>query len=158
VPFYLRTGKRLGQRRTEIAVFLKPAPYRIFQGTAVDTMTRNIIRFSVDPDHGIVTEFKAKVPGPAMRLGEVQTSFYYKDFFKEEPNVGYETLLYDCMMGDATLFQRADNIELSWGVVQPILEAWGQGGEPEFYAAGSPGPSGSDELLARNGHSWLPLE
>ena len=158
VPFYLRTGKRLAQRRFEIAVLLKPAPYRIFRGTAVDSMTPNVIHFSVEPDHGIVTEFKAKIPGPTMRLGSVRTSFCYKDFFSEEPNVGYETLFYDCMLGDATLFQRADNIELSWAVVQPILEAWAQGGEPEFYATGSSGPSGADRLLAGDGHSWLPLE
>ena len=111
----------------------------------------------VDPVQGIVTQFSAKVPGPVMKLGKVATSFIYKDFFEEKPNVGYETRLYDCMMGDATLFQRADNIEAAWAVVQPALDAWSQGGDPEFYAAGSQGPDAADQLLARDGRHWLPL-
>ncbi len=157
VPFYLRTGKRLADRRTEIAICFKPAPYQIFKDTPVDKLTPNIIKILVDPEQGIVTQFSAKVPGPVMKLGKVATSFKYKDFFEEKPNVGYETLLYDCMMGDATLFQRADNIEAAWAVVQPALDAWSQGGDPEFYAAGSQGPDAADQLLARDGRHWLPL-
>ena len=157
VPFYLRTGKRLASRRTEIAVHFKPAPYQIFRDTPVDQLTPNIVKLLIDPDQGISTQFSAKVPGPVMKLGKVSTSFLYKDFFEEKPNVGYETLLYDCMMGDATLFQRADNIEAAWAVVQPALDAWSKGGDPEFYAAGSPGPDAADQLLARDGRHWLPL-
>ncbi len=157
VPFYLRTGKRLAGRRTEIAIYFKPAPYQIFRETPVDQLTPNIVKLMIDPDQGISTQFSAKVPGPVMKLGKVNTSFLYKDFFPEQPNVGYETLLYDCMMGDATLFQRADNIEAAWAVVQPALDAWGKGGEPEFYAAGSQGPDAADQLLARDGRKWLPL-
>ena len=93
-----------------------------------------------------------------MRLGRVETSLRYKNFFEERPNVGYETLLYDCMMGDATLFQRADAIEASWRAVQPLLDSWGGGeGTVEEYAAGSQGPGSADELLARDGRAWLKL-
>ena len=158
VPFYLRTGKRLAGRQTEIAVHYKPAPYRIFRGTAVDSMTPTIIRLLIDPEQGIETQFDAKVPGPQMRLGRVATSMRYKDFFSEKPNVGYETLLYDCMIGDATLFQRADAIEASWRAVQPLLDAWGRGeGQVEPYPAGSQGPAGADALLQRDGRQWLKL-
>ena len=156
VPFYLRTGKRLANRRTEIAIHFKPAPYQIFKDTPVDQLTPNIVKIMVDPEQGMDTQFSAKVPGPVMKLGKVDYSFRYKDFFDEKPNVGYETLLYDCMIGDATLFQRADNIEASWAVVQPALDAWKEG-DPEFYAAGSEGPKGADDLLAKDGRRWLPL-
>ncbi len=113
MPFYLRTGKRMTGRRTEIAVHFKPAPYRLFRDTPVDEIAPNILRIMVDPVQGMTTEFNAKVPGPSMRLGAVRSTFREGDFFPQEPNVGYETLLYDCLCGDATLFQRADNIEAS---------------------------------------------
>ena len=101
----------------------------------------------------------AKVPGPEMRLGRVDMSMHYKDFFQEPSNVGYETLLYDCMTGDATLFQRADAIEASWAAVQPLLDAWGKsGGTLQPYAAGSEGPAAADQLLARDGRQWLKLQ
>ena len=157
VPFYLRTGKRLGNRRTEIAVHFKPAPYQLFRDTPVDSLTPNILKLMIDPEQGISTQFSAKVPGPVMKLGKVTNSFLYKNFFEEQPNVGYETLLYDCMTGDATLFQRADNIEASWAVVQPALDLWKESGQPEDYAAGSQGPAGADQLLGRDGRKWLPL-
>ncbi|MBV9811910.1 MAG: glucose-6-phosphate dehydrogenase, partial [Acetobacteraceae bacterium] len=159
VPFYVRTGKRLAARRTEIAVHYKPAPYRMFRDTPVEQLTPNITRLMIDPDHGIETQFDAKVPGAQMRLGRVASTLRYKDYFSEQPNVGYETLLYDCMMGDATLFQRADNIEASWRVLQPVLEDWRNGqGRPDDYAAGSEGPKSADELLARDGRNWLGLQ
>ena len=158
VPFYLRTGKRLTARQTEISIHQKPAPYRMFQDTPVDKLTPNVIRLLIDPEQGIETQFDAKVPGPEMRLGRVDTSMRYKDFFDEKPNVGYETLFYDCMMGDTTLFQRADAIEASWAAVQPLLDAWGKGeGKVEPYPAGSEGPSGADALLARDGRHWVPI-
>jgi glucose-6-phosphate 1-dehydrogenase len=159
VPFYLRTGKRLGARFTSIAIHFKPAPYRIFRDTPVDKMTPNVLTLLISPQQGMTTDFSAKVPGPAMRLGRVSTEFMYHDFFDETPNVGYETLIYDCMIGDATLFQRADQIDSSWAAVQPVRDAWNAGaGEPlEFYAAGSAGPAGADALLARDGRRWLPL-
>ncbi|MBD5635255.1 MAG: glucose-6-phosphate dehydrogenase [Candidatus Eremiobacteraeota bacterium] len=159
VPFYLRTGKRLGTRTTSISIHFKSAPYRIFRDTPVEKMTPNVLTLLISPQHGMTTDFSAKVPGPAMRLGRVSTEFMYDDFFDEKPNVGYETLIYDCMIGDATLFQRADQINSSWAAVQPTRDAWNAGeGEPlEFYASGSAGPAGADALLARDGRRWLPL-
>ena len=159
VPFYIRTGKRMTGRLTEIAIHFKAPPYQMFRDTPVDRLTPNILRLQIDPNQGSITQFNAKRPGPEMRLGRVATAFRYQDFFEEKPNVGYETLIYDCMVGDATLFQRADNIEAGWAAVQPLLDAWGRGeGIVESYAAGSAGPAGADALLARDGHHWLPLD
>ena len=159
VPFYLRTGKRMAGRLTEIAVYFKSAPYQLFRDIPEDRLAPNILRLQIDPTQGALTQFNAKVPGPNMRLEAVRTTFRYSDFFKERPNVGYETLIYDCMIGDATLFQRADNIEAGWAAVQPLLEAWSGGhADAEAYAAGSSGPRGSDELLARGGHHWSTLD
>jgi len=159
VPFYLRTGKRLADRCTEISVHYKPAPYRMFRDTPVEQTTPNVVRLMIDPTQGIESEFDAKVPGPVMKLGRVATSMRYSTFFKEQPNVGYETLLYDGMMGEATLSQRADNVEAGWRAVEPLLKSWGRGeGDVEPYAAGSQGPMGADQLLARNGRGRLKLE
>jgi len=158
VPFYLRTGKRLKTRMTTISIHFKPAPYRIFRDTPVEKITPNVLTLLISPEQGMTTDFSAKIPGPTMRLGRVSTEFMYDDFFEEAPNVGYETLIYDCMIGDATLFQRADQIESSWAAVQPVRDAWDRGGDAlEFYAAGSDGPAGADALLARDGRTWLPL-
>jgi glucose-6-phosphate 1-dehydrogenase len=113
----------------------------------------------IQPSEGIGLEFAAKRPGPFVKLSNVTMDFSYKDFFKAEPNTGYETLIYDCMIGDATLFQRADNIELGWRAVQPILDAWANNLPRDFpnYKAGSSGPAAADELLARDGRAWRPL-
>lgn len=157
VPFYLRTGKRLGGRVTEIAIRFKSARSSLFAHAADGRHPPNLLRLQIDPIHGAATEFNAKVPGPRLHLGQVTTTFRYEDFFAERPNVGYETLLYDCMVGDATLFQRADNIEASWAVVDPLLKAW-RDGAPELYTAGASGPASSDALLARDGRQWLPLD
>ena len=158
VPFYLRTGKRMAGRRTEIAIHYKPAPYRMFRDTPVEQLKPNIVRILIDPEQGMEQQFMAKIPGPEMRLGPVDMSMRYKDFFQERANVGYETLLYDCMMGDATLFQRADAIEAGWAAVQPLLDAWSQGeGELETYTAGTEGPAAADTLLTGDGREWLKL-
>ena len=157
VPFYLRTGKRLRARRTEISVHFKPAPYRLFRDTLVGELVPNILTLGIDPWQGMRMQFGAKVPGPQMRLGGVSSSFRYGDFFREKPNVGYETLLYDCMTGDATLFQRADTIEAGWAAVRPTLDAWTAGKGPvDTYPAGSDGPAAADALLARDGRRWDP--
>jgi glucose-6-phosphate 1-dehydrogenase len=156
VPFYLRTGKRLAARQTEVAIHYKPAPYHMFQDTPVDKLTPNIVRLLIDPEQEVETQYDAKVPGPQMRLGRVVTSMRYQDFFSVGPRVGYETLLYDCMIGDMTLFQRADAIEASWRAVQPLLDAM-RDAEVEMYKAGSQGPAGADTLLQRDGRSWLGL-
>jgi glucose-6-phosphate 1-dehydrogenase len=156
VPFYLRTGKHLTARRTEIAVQFKTPPFSLFRDTAVEAIMPNILRLQIDPFEGTAMGFNAKVPGPTMHLGGVTTTFRYKDFFKESPKVGYETLIYDCMIGDATLFQRADSIEMSWAVVDPLLMSWMKG-EPEMYDAGSAGPASAEELLTRDGRRWFEL-
>ncbi|MER2267867.1 glucose-6-phosphate dehydrogenase [Methylobacterium oxalidis] len=156
VPFYLRTGKRMTDRLTEIAIHFKPPPFRLFQETGVTELAPNVMRLTIDPEQGSSTVLNVKRPGPKMALGSVATRFCYADFFPEKPNVGYETLLYDCMVGDATLFQRADNIEAGWAAVDPLLKAW-KGADVAFYAAGTDGPTEADDLLARDGRRWLPL-
>ena len=158
VPFYLRTGKRLAARRTEIVVHFKPAPYAMFKNTPVDQLTRNNLTLNIQPRQGLTLSLSGKVPGPKMELSEIDLRFRYEDAFKIAPNVGYETLLYDCMIGDATLFQRADNIEAGWAVVDPTVKDWSRGKtEPAMYASGSEGPDAADALLAAAGHGWTKL-
>jgi len=159
VPFYLRTGKYLKRRETEIAIRVRQAPFTLFRDTDVERMHPNWMIFRIQPSEGIGLEFAAKRPGPTMKLSNVALDFCYEDYFKAAPNTGYETLIYDCMMGDATLFQRADNIEAGWAAVQPILDLWGnnQASAIPTYTAGSDGPAAADELLARDGHAWRPL-
>jgi glucose-6-phosphate 1-dehydrogenase len=158
VPFYLRTGKRLSRRTTEIALRFKPAPHLLFRDTPVDKIAADWMVLRIQPDEGIALAFNAKVPGPVVRLERVHMDFLYKDYFRAAPSTGYETLIYDCMIGDPTLFQRADNIESGWAVVQPILDAWKDGGAIEPYRAGSDGPPSADALLARDGRAWRPIE
>ena len=157
VPFYLRTGKRMTDRLTEIAIHFKPPPFHLFRESAVNALAPNVMRLTIDPEQGSSMVLNVKRPGPQMQLGRVATKFRYADFFTEAPNVGYETLLYDCMVGDATLFQRADNIEAGWAAVDPLLTAWKSAGV-EDYAAGTDGPKGAEDLLARDGRQWLPLD
>jgi glucose-6-phosphate 1-dehydrogenase len=160
VPFYLRTGKYLKRRRTEIAIRFHQAPYTLFRGTHVERMNPNWMILRIQPDEGIALDFAAKRPGPTVKLNTVRMDFAYKTYFKIACNTGYETLLYDCMIGDATLFQRADNIEAGWRAVQPILEVWANNPPRDFpnYIAGSNGPAAADELLARDGRAWRPLD
>ncbi|MCO6417399.1 glucose-6-phosphate dehydrogenase [Siccirubricoccus sp. KC 17139] len=154
VPFYIRTGKRLAARWTEIAIQFKPAPYTMFRETPVDCMTPNLMVLHIQPNEGISLALSAKQPGPALHLADVRMDFRYADWFKAEPSTGYETLLYDVLIGDASLFQRADNVEAGWAAVQPMLAS-----PPaiEHYAAGSEGPAGAEALLARDGRQWLKL-
>jgi glucose-6-phosphate 1-dehydrogenase len=156
VPFYLRTGKRLPSRWTEIAIRFKDAPFTLFRDTRVDALHDNWLILQIQPDEGIRLRFNAKTPGPEMTLDSVAMDFHYSDWFKQAPAVGYETLLYDCIQGDATLFQRADQVEASWAVVEPLLRAWRAPPRESFpnYAAGSAGPSAADDLLARDGRAW----
>lgn len=160
VPFYLRTGKYLKRRWTEIAIRFHQAPYTLFRGTHVEKMNPNWMIVRVQPDEGISLQFAAKRPGPTMTLGNVSMDFAYKSYFAAAPSTGYETLIYDCMIGDATLFQRADNIEAGWWAAQPILDAWASNPPTDFpnYAAGSNGPATADELMARDRRAWRPLE
>jgi glucose-6-phosphate 1-dehydrogenase len=160
VPFYVRTGKYMKARRTEVAIRFHQAPYSLFRGTDVERLNPNWMILRVQPDEGIELLFAAKRPGPTVRLSTVSMDFAYKTFFKMAPNTGYETLLYDCMIGDATLFQRADNIEAGWRAVQPILDVWADTKATDFpnYVAGSTGPAAADALLARDGHAWRSLD
>jgi glucose-6-phosphate 1-dehydrogenase len=158
VPFYLRTGKSMAKRKTQIAIQFKQAPLSIFRSAGVQEMIPNWLVLNIQPDEGILWEFGAKVPGPHVELKPVQMRFSYKDFFQVQPSTGYETLIYDAMYGDATLFQRADNIEDGWRVVQPLLDVWKTGKPPlAMYEAGSAGPKEADELLAQDGRKWRPL-
>jgi glucose-6-phosphate 1-dehydrogenase len=156
VPFYIRTGKHLGRRVTEIAIRFKQAPYAAFQDTPVNALRPNWLVLRIAPDEGISLQFEVKRPGPAVDLAAVKMDFRYDDWFPKEPNVGYETLLYDVMIGDPTLFMRADMVEQAWRVVQPVLEAWAkeEARHPSLYPSGSSGPSEADELLARDGRRW----
>jgi glucose-6-phosphate 1-dehydrogenase len=160
VPFYLRTGKYMSRRKTEIAIRFHQAPFALFRGTHVERMHPNWMILRVQPDEGIALEFAAKSPGPTVKLSTVSMDFAYKTYFKTAPNTGYETLIYDCMIGDATLFQRADNVEAGWQVVQPILDAWANNPSKDFpnYLAGGSGPATADELLMRDGRTWRPLD
>ena len=158
VPFYLRTGKAMKRRKTEIAIQFKQAPLSIFRGTAVQECLPNWLVLHIQPDEGISLQLGAKVPGPTVRLSPVQMNFSYADYFKLQPSTGYETLVYDAMIGDAMLYQRADTIEAGWQIVQPILDAWGHAEAPlAAYGAGSSGPREADDLLARDGRRWRTL-
>jgi glucose-6-phosphate 1-dehydrogenase len=159
VPFYLRTGKRLKCRSTEIAIRFHQAPFALFRGTSMERMNPNWMILRIQPDEGIALEFAAKRPGPSVKLSAVTMDFDYRTYFNVASNTGYETLLYDCMIGDATLFQRADTVEAGWQAVQPILDAWAKNPPRDFpnYAAGGAGPAAADELLARDDRAWRPL-
>jgi len=128
VPFYLRTGKALGIKRTEVAIKFKQAPFAMFRDTPVDRLSQNYLVISVEPTEGITLQFNTKVPGPVISIDGVEMKFRYKDYFKAEPSTGYETLIYDCMIGDNILFQRADSVEAGWQAVQPFLDAWKKAG------------------------------
>jgi glucose-6-phosphate 1-dehydrogenase len=156
VPFYLRTGKRLPRRATEIAVQFKRAPFALFRETPVECLNPNVLVLRIQPDEGISLSFHAKEPGPFERLGTVTMDFSYAEYFKSEPTTGYETLLFDAMMGDQTLFHRMDIVEAGWQIVDPILEAWrDQSTSPlRDYAPGSWGPSEADLLVERDDHEW----
>src|SRR6266702_3232782 len=156
VPFYLRTGKRLPLRMTEIAIQFRRSPFVLFRNTKISDLQTNRLVIHIQPDEGISLRFGAKVPGPVMQLGLVNMEFDYARDFGRSHSTGYERLMYDCMMGDATLFQRADRVEAGWRVIQPVLDAWSDDPAKSFpnYAAGSWGPAESDELLGRDGRAW----
>ncbi len=156
VPFYIRTGKRLAQRVTEVVIQFRRAPFVLFRDTPVENLGHNLLVLHIQPDEGISLKFGAKIPGPVVDIGSVKMDFHYRDYFGSEPSTGYERLLYDCMIGDATLFQRADMIEAGWNVVQPVLDVWKALPPRNFpnYAAGSWGPKEAIDLLTRDGRQW----
>jgi glucose-6-phosphate 1-dehydrogenase len=159
VPFYLRTGKALGVKRTEIAIKFKQAPFAMFRDTPVDRLSQNYLIISTEPTEGIALQFNTKVPGPAINIDGVEMKFRYKDYFQAEPSTGYETLIYDCMIGDNILFQRADSVEAGWRAVQPFLDAWKNAGGRglKVYEPGSEGPEEANDLLERDARSWRKL-
>jgi len=159
VPFYLRTGKALGIKRTEIAIKFKQAPFAMFRDTPVDNLSQNFLIISTEPTEGIALQFNTKVPGPAIEIDGVEMKFRYKDYFQAEPSTGYETLIYDCMIGDNILFQRADSVEAGWQAVQPFLDAWKKAGGKglKIYEPGSEGPEEANELMERDGRTWRNL-
>ncbi|MEA2558605.1 MAG: glucose-6-phosphate 1-dehydrogenase [Acidobacteriota bacterium] len=155
VPFYLRTGKRLPRRVTEIAIQFKSAPFVMFRETEVEQLKPNVLVIRIQPEEGISLRFEGKVPGPTMRLGTVKMDFRYADYFGSTPSTGYETLLYDVMTADSTLFHRTDMVEVGWSVVTPILDVWKALTPRNFpnYAAGTWGPKEADELI-KDGRKW----
>jgi len=159
VPFYLRTGKALKSRRTEVAINFKRAPFAMFRDMPVERLAQNFLVMRIQPEECISLHFNAKVPGPAISIAGVDMTFEYEDYFAAAPSTGYETLVYDCMIGDAILFQRADGVEAGWRAVQPFLDAWRSVGAKGLatYPAGSEGPSAADQLLARDGRRWRPI-
>ncbi len=158
VPFYLRTGKRMAARKTEIAIQFKQAPFAMFRDTTVDKMTANVMVLHLQPHEGISLHFSAKQPGQNVVLKPVRMDFRYEDYFELKPSTGYETLIYDVLIGDPTLFNRADNIEAGWMAVQPILDLVAKGGDKvHTYAAGTDGPAAADALLSLDGHEWRKL-
>jgi glucose-6-phosphate 1-dehydrogenase len=155
VPFYLRTGKHLDRRRTEIMIQFRRAPHLLFRNTAIAACQANQLVLGIQPEEGVSLRFGAKVPGPVVRLGVVTMDFDYAHVFGNRPSTGYERLLYDCMIGDQTLFQRGDMTELAWSIVAPIQQSWAESGDGlHEYPAGSRGPAAADELLSRDGRSW----
>ena len=160
VPFYLRTGKRLAKRTTEIVIQFRRTPFVLFRNTTVKNLETNRLVIHIQPNEGISLSFGAKVPATVMQLGLVNMDFDYSTYFGIEHATGYERLLRDCMVGDATLFQRADMVEAGWSVIQPILDVWHALPARGFpnYAAGSWGPREADELLERDGRAWRRIE
>jgi glucose-6-phosphate 1-dehydrogenase len=157
VPFYLRTGKRLARRSTEIVVQFRRPPLMLFRKSGIGELEPNRLHIHVAPDEAISFEIKAKAPGAVIRLEDVRLSFDYRTIGRECAAVGYERLLHDVLVGDSTLFLRSDMIDAAWRIVTPVLDAWERAPAPELpsYAAGSWGPAAADELLARDGRRWL---
>jgi glucose-6-phosphate 1-dehydrogenase len=156
VPFYLRTGKRLARRATEIVIQFRRTPFVLFRNTTVRNLQTNRLVIHIQPNEGISLSFGAKIPGSIMKLGLVNMDFDYCQYFGVEHSTGYERLLRDCMVGDATLFQRADMVEAGWSVIQPIIDVWHALPPRGFpnYSAGSWGPMEAEELLEKDGRAW----
>jgi glucose-6-phosphate 1-dehydrogenase len=160
VPFYLRTGKRLAQRHTEITIQFKRTPFELFRNAPFHKLHTNTLVIQIQPAEGISLSFGAKIPGALLRVGSVNMSFEYSRYFGTEAYTGYEVLLYDCMIGDATLFQRTDMVEAGWRIVDPVLDVWKAVPPRRFpnYAAGTWGPKEADDLLRRDEREWRTIE
>ncbi|NMR20925.1 glucose-6-phosphate dehydrogenase [Cellulomonas fimi] len=155
VPFYLRTGKRLGHRVTEIAIVFKRAPHLPFESTATEELGSNALVIRVQPDEGVTLRFGAKVPGTQMEVRDVTMDFGYGHSFTESSPEAYERLILDVLLGDPPLFPSREEVELSWRILDPIEEYWeSKGGAPEPYGSGTWGPRSAAEMLARDGRTW----
>jgi glucose-6-phosphate 1-dehydrogenase len=154
VPWYLRTGKRLGRRVTEVAVVFKRAPHLPFDKTATEELGENAVVIRVQPDEGVTMRFGAKTPGTAMEIRDVNMDFAYGGSFVESSPEAYERLILDVLLGDPPLFPQLEEVELSWEVLDPILEYWAEHGKPDAYESGTWGPASSHEMLARDGRTW----
>jgi glucose-6-phosphate 1-dehydrogenase len=149
----------LAARRTEIAIKFRSAPLALFRDMPVESLAQNLLILRIQPDEGAALHFNAKIPGPDVRIENVRMNFKYADYFDATPSTGYETLIYDCMIGDSMLFQRAIDIEAGWRVVDPILRAWhtADARDLHLYPAGSDGPKEAENLLSRSGQQWRPI-
>ncbi|EOD68588.1 glucose-6-phosphate dehydrogenase [Amycolatopsis vancoresmycina] len=154
VPFYLRTGKRLGRRVTEIAVVFKRAPHLPFDSTSTEELGQNALVIRVQPDEGITLRFGSKVPGTTMEVRDVTMDFGYGHAFTESSPEAYERLILDVLLGEPSLFPVNEEVELSWKILDPILDHWAKEGAPEQYAPGTWGPASADEMLERTGRKW----
>ena len=157
VPFYLRTGKRLPAKVSEINIQFRPVPHQIFPSSTVLDWRPNRLLISIQPLEGILLRFQAKHPGGTMHLSPVDMQFYYQEAFRVPSPEAYETLLLDVMRGNATLFMRGDQAETAWTVITPILEAWEATVPTDFpnYQAGTWGPESAENLIAQDGRNWL---
>jgi glucose-6-phosphate 1-dehydrogenase len=155
VPFYLRAGKRLGRRVTEVAVVFKNAPHLPFDRSAVQELSNNAFVFRIQPDEGITVRFGSKVPNTSsMQVRDVNMDFQYGDSFVDTSPEAYERLILDVLLGDPPLFPRHEEVELGWKILDPILERWDAEGAPEQYASGGWGPSSAYEMIERDGNTW----
>jgi len=156
VPFYLRSGKRLARRYTELVIQFRVPPMLLFPRQAVETVNPNRLILQIQPEEGIEFEIKAKKPGPAVHLSTVRLDFSYSDFGEKVPTTGYERLIYDAMVGDSTLYHRSDMVEAAWKIATPILDVWASLNPRDFpnYASGTWGPLAADQLLQRDGRDW----
>lgn len=154
VPFYVRTGKRLPKRVTEVAVVFKSAPHHPFGRDATEGLGANAVVIRVQPDEGVTLRFGAKVPGTALEVRDVSMDFGYGRSFMQSSPEAYERLILDVLLGDPPLFPRHEEVESSWRILDPVTTAWARSGAPEPYPAGSWGPASADDLLARDGRSW----
>jgi glucose-6-phosphate 1-dehydrogenase len=157
IPFYLRTGKRLASKVSEIEIYFRPVPHQSFPKTAIQAWQSNRLIIHIQPHEGIILAFQAKQPGPALQLSPVNMHFSYQETFKSRSPEAYETLLADVMAGDATLFMRADQVEASWSILTPILKVWENKAPKDFpnYASGTWGPETAHALIAQDGRIWL---
>jgi glucose-6-phosphate 1-dehydrogenase len=154
VPFYLRTGKRLGRRVTEVAVMFKRAPHLPFTKTETEELGQNALVLRIQPDEGITMRFGAKVPGTMMEIRDVNMDFQYGGSFTESSPEAYERLILDVLLGDPPLFPQHTEVELGWKILDPVINYWAEHGTPEQYASGDWGPASAHEMLARDGRAW----